>query len=79
MKIAQLPFLYDVTTLHASAKVDGQPTIYTEDDDLYLCLYYLRTIHNVLRSSGDISRAVLASKYVAFNGDSAHIRGGSLI
>lgn len=76
MKMAQLPFLYDVTTHQASDKVGGQPTIFTEDDDLDLCLYYLRTIHNVLRSSGDISRAVLASKYVAFTGDSAHIRGG---
>lgn len=79
MKMAQLPFLNHVVTHRASEKVNSQSTTFTEDDDLDLCLYYLRTLHNVLKISGDMSRAVLASKYVSFSDGSAHIRGMSLI
>ncbi|EFY87795.1 putative regulator of reproduction DopA [Metarhizium acridum CQMa 102] len=77
MKMAQLPFLNHVITHRASEKVNSQPTTFTEDDDLDLCLYYLRTLHNVLKISGDMSRAVLASKYVSFIDGSAHIRAGA--
>ncbi|KAK2612449.1 hypothetical protein QQS21_001553 [Conoideocrella luteorostrata] len=76
IKMAELPFLNDISQHRASEKVDSQPIVLAEDDDLDLCLYYLRTLHNVLRCSGDMSRAVLASKYVAFMDDSAHIRAG---
>jgi hypothetical protein len=76
MTMAQLPFLHDVASHRATDKLDSRPTTFTEDDDLDLCFYYLRTLYNVLKSTGDMSRAVLASKYVAFVGDSAHIRGG---
>ncbi|TWU71154.1 hypothetical protein ED733_001741 [Metarhizium rileyi] len=77
VKMAQLPFLNDVTSRRAGDKVNSQPTTFTEDDDLDLCLYYLRTLHNVLDVSGDVCRAVLASKYVSFSDDSAHIRAGA--
>ncbi|KFG87437.1 hypothetical protein MANI_001759 [Metarhizium anisopliae] len=77
MKMAQLPFLNHVVTHRASEKVNSQSTTFTEDDDLDLCLYYLRTLHNVLKISGDMSRAVLASKYVSFSDGSAHIRAGA--
>ncbi|KHN96423.1 Dopey [Metarhizium album ARSEF 1941] len=77
MKMAQLPFLNHVTSHHANEKVNSQPIKFTEDDDFDLCVYYLRTLYNVLRASGDMSRAVLASKYVSFSDGSAHIRAGA--
>ncbi|KAG5926408.1 hypothetical protein E4U42_003355 [Claviceps africana] len=76
-KLAELPFVQDVTAHRASEKVDSRPFVFAEDDDLDLCVYYLRTLHNVLLCSSDISPAVLASKYVAFVDDAAHIRGGA--
>lgn len=42
-----------------------ESTIFSEEDDLDLCLYYLRTLSNVLRSSGDVSWPVLASKHIS--------------
>ncbi|KAG5983717.1 hypothetical protein E4U55_007398 [Claviceps digitariae] len=77
MKLAELPFVQDITAHRASEKVDAVPLEFTEDDDLDLCVYYLRTLHNVLLCSSDISRSVLASKYVAFVEKAAHIRGGA--
>lgn len=78
MKLAELPFVQDITARRASEKVDSLPFEFTEDDDLDLCVYYLRTLHNVILCSSDVSRAVLASKYVAFVDKAAHIRGKSL-
>ncbi|GAB0138539.1 hypothetical protein EsDP_00006771 [Epichloe bromicola] len=77
VKMAELPFLQEVTTHRASEKVDSQILEFTEDDDLDLCLYYLRTLHNVFGCSGDTSRMVLASKYVAFIDKAVHIRAGA--
>ncbi|KAG6001000.1 hypothetical protein E4U54_001205, partial [Claviceps lovelessii] len=77
MKLAELPFVQDITARRASEKVDSLPFEFTEDDDLDLCVYYLRTLHNVILCSSDVSRAVLASKYVAFVDKAAHIRGGA--
>ncbi|KAG6086955.1 hypothetical protein E4U30_000289 [Claviceps sp. LM220 group G6] len=76
-KLAELPFVQDITDHRANEKVDDLRHFdFTEDDDHDLCLYYLRTLNNVLRCSGDISRAVLASKHVGFIDQVAHIRGG---
>lgn len=74
MKMAEMPFLHDVARGRATEKVDVEPNTFSEDDDLDLCLYYLRTLHNVLRCSGDMSRAVLASKYVSFADGQVQIR-----
>ncbi|KAG6008310.1 hypothetical protein E4U21_004636 [Claviceps maximensis] len=77
MKLADLPYVQDITTHRASEKVDSLPLEFTEDDDLDLCVYYLKTLHNILLCSSDISRAVLATKHVAFVDKEAHIRGGA--
>ncbi|KAG6032270.1 hypothetical protein E4U41_007275 [Claviceps citrina] len=74
--MAELPFVQDISGHRASEKVDSRPLEFTEEEDVDLCLYYLRTLHNVLRCSSEASRAVLASKYVAFVGQAAHIRAG---
>jgi hypothetical protein len=50
---------------------NGQP--FAEEDDLDLCLYYLRTLSNVLRTCGDIAWAVVASKHVSFGHHGLHI------
>lgn len=46
---------------------------FTDDDDLDLCLYYLRTFSNVLTHSGEVSRTVLASKHVSVKGEHVQI------
>lgn len=76
-RLAQLPFISDTMTRRANEKIDSNPFVFTDDDDLDLCLYYLRTLYNVIRCSGEMPRAVLASKYVAFSNGSAHIRSTS--
>jgi len=40
---------------------------FTEDDDLDLCLYYLRTLSNVLRWAPDVIWGVLAAKTVTID------------
>ncbi|KAG9257088.1 Dopey, N-terminal-domain-containing protein [Emericellopsis atlantica] len=53
---------------------DSRP--FGEEDDLDLCLYYLRTLSNVLRICGDVAWAVLASKHVSFSHQGLHISSG---
>jgi hypothetical protein len=61
-KFAGLPFL---KVHRETSKPAGQGIAFTQDDDLDLCLYYLRTLSSVLRWAPDIIWAVLASKAVA--------------
>lgn len=70
-KFCEIPFLQDLAS--NSEKSDETSVTFLEDDDLELCLYYLRTLANVLRCSGDISWGVLASKHIAFHGTQAQI------
>lgn len=37
-----------------------------EDDDLDLCLYYLRTLYHILQYSGQVSWSVLMSQHLIF-------------
>ncbi|POR36162.1 Protein dopey [Tolypocladium paradoxum] len=76
-KISTLPFLLSVSTSGSGEKVDSESILFGEDDDLDLCLYYLRTLHHVLRCTSEVSRAVLASKYLYFAGGQVHIRAGA--
>lgn len=46
---------------------------FSEDDDLDICLYYVRVLFNVLRHSGDVSWSILASKHLSFTGPRTHI------
>lgn len=60
-QFAQLPFL------RASEKKDAaqEGEHFTKDDDLDLCIYYLRTISNVFRWAPDAIWATLATKPVS--------------
>ncbi|KAF5578230.1 dopey [Fusarium pseudoanthophilum] len=49
---------------------------FSEDADLDLCLYYLRTLSNILTCAGDISWTVLSSKHVSFHGQHMQISSG---
>lgn len=50
-----------------------EPVTFSEDDDLDLCLYYLQSLVNVLRTCGDVAWGVLASKHVSSTGEHMHI------
>lgn len=54
-----------------------QPLTFDEDDDLNLCLYFLRTLHNILGCTGEASHAVLSSRYISFSSGQAQVRGRS--
>lgn len=49
------------------------PIQFSEDDDLELCLYYLRTLSNILRCSSEVSWAVVGTKHLSFEGNDAQI------
>lgn len=72
-KLSGLPFLKDTASNGANNVILGEPLIFSEDDDLDLCLYYLRTLHHVLRYSGTVSWAVLASKHLLISGSEVQI------
>lgn len=55
----QLPFLW---TSNVEAKEAQEPKEFTEDDDLDLCIYYLRTISNIFRWAPDAIWGILATK-----------------
>ncbi|KAK0392731.1 hypothetical protein NLU13_2226 [Sarocladium strictum] len=76
-KFLQMRFLADVE----SETTDGdtynpKPIQFSEDDDLELCLYYLRTLSNILRCSSEVSWAVVATKHLSFDGGIAQISSG---
>lgn len=49
--------------------------VLSEDDDVALGLYYLRTLHHVLQYSGDSAWVVLATKHVTVHEQQMHISG----
>ncbi|KAF5000647.1 hypothetical protein FGRMN_1580 [Fusarium graminum] len=73
-KLSEVPFLR--TLSESDQKVDQKPVTLSEDDDLDLSLYYLRTLSNMLTCAGDISWTVLASKHVSFHGQHMQISSG---
>ncbi|PHH86716.1 hypothetical protein CDD83_9857 [Cordyceps sp. RAO-2017] len=77
-KLAEIPCLSSVGTRGGGEKrADAEPIDFNEDDDLDLFLYYLRTLHRVLRCTEDVPRAVLASRYLYFGGGEVQIRGSA--
>ncbi|KAF5665923.1 putative regulator of reproduction [Fusarium heterosporum] len=73
-KLSEVPFLR--TLSESDQKVDQAPVTLSEDEDLDLSLYYLRTLSNILACAGDISWTVLASKHVSFHGQHMQISSG---
>lgn len=61
-QFAQLPFL---RTSPGEAGAASEPKAFTEEDDLDLCIYYMRTISNVFRWAPDAIWGILATKTVA--------------
>lgn len=61
-QFVQLPFLGN-----PASKLDASPDprAFAEDDDLDLCIYYLRTISNVFRWAPDAMWGILATKTVS--------------
>lgn len=58
-RFLQLPFL---RSAHVDAGTSHERKGFTENDDLDLCLYYLRTISNIFRWAPDAIWSVLATK-----------------
>ncbi|KAM0290239.1 hypothetical protein ACHAO9_005376 [Fusarium lateritium] len=73
-RLSDIPFLQ--TLIQNDEKLDQTPVTFSEDEDLDLSLYYLRTISNMLTCAGDISWTVLASKHVSFHGQHMQISSG---
>lgn len=61
-QFAQLPFL---RASPDEAGAASEPRAFTEDDDLDLCIYYMRTMSNVFRWAPDAIWGILATKTVA--------------
>ncbi|KAF7546352.1 hypothetical protein G7046_g9321 [Stylonectria norvegica] len=72
-KLSEIPFLHGVAE---SENVDEGRRAFSDDEDVDLCLYYLRTLSNILNSAGEISWAVLASKHISYQGQQIHISTG---
>lgn len=77
MKFGEIPFLREVGKDFQAEKSLPEPLAFTEDDDIDLCLYYLRTLYHVLIHSGETSGAVLVSKHLSF-GDMAQVQISSM-
>lgn len=58
-KLSELPFLG-----RRQGSITGPTTHFTEDDDLSLALYYIRSLSSVLRWSPEAAWAVLAKRFV---------------
>lgn len=58
-KLSELPFLR-----RRQGSITGPTTHFTEDDDLSLALYYIRSLSSVLRWSPEAAWAVLAKRFV---------------
>lgn len=77
MKFGEIPFIRKVGTDFQAEKPMPEPLAFTEDDDIDLCLYYLRTLYHVLIHSGEASGAILVSKHLSF-GDLAQVQISSM-
>lgn len=77
MKFGEIPFLREVGKDFQAEKPLPGPLALTEDDDIDLCLYYLRTLYHVLIHTGETSGAILVSKHLSF-GDVAQVQISSM-
>lgn len=66
-KFSALEFLRASNEI-GSASTSTNSTTFTAEDDLDLCLYYLRTLSNVFRWAPDVIWAVLASTTITVDG-----------
>ncbi|RBR06838.1 hypothetical protein FVER53590_08090 [Fusarium verticillioides] len=73
-RLSGVPFLQTLT--QNDEKPNQDSLSFSEDEDLDLCLYYLRTLSNILTCAGDISWTVLSSKHVSFHGQHMQISSG---
>ncbi|KAG5753128.1 hypothetical protein H9Q70_004249 [Fusarium xylarioides] len=73
-RLSDVPFLQTLT--QNDEKPNQDSLSFSEDADLDLCLYYLRTLSNILTCAGDISWTVLSSKHVSFHGQHMQISSG---
>ncbi|KOS19660.1 Protein dopey [Escovopsis weberi] len=66
IKMSELPCIRGIRLSDTEPREgpDREFIVFTEDDDLDLCLYYLRTLYHVLSCSKEASLAVLASKKI---------------
>ncbi|KAH8179988.1 protein dopey [Sarocladium implicatum] len=77
-KFTQMRFLENIEAASADSEASGPGQIqFSEDDDLELCLYYLRTLSNILRCSSEVSWNVVATKHISFEGGSAQMSSGN--
>ncbi|PFH57927.1 hypothetical protein XA68_14367 [Ophiocordyceps unilateralis] len=74
-KLSEMSFLSFIAS--DGSKTGADPIMFSRDDDLDLCLYYLRALRLVLRCTGDAPRSVLASRYLFFGGGQTQIRGSA--
>lgn len=70
-RLSDIPFLQTLT--QNDEKPNQDSLSFSEDEDLDLSLYYLRTLSNILTCAGDISWTVLSSKHVSFHGQHMQI------
>ncbi|SCN75398.1 probable regulator of reproduction DopA [Fusarium fujikuroi] len=73
-RLSDIPFLQTLT--QNDEKPNQDQLSFSEDADLDLSLYYLRTLSNILTCAGDISWTVLSSKHVSFHGQHMQISSG---
>ncbi|KAL7769371.1 hypothetical protein ACKLNR_000755 [Fusarium oxysporum f. sp. zingiberi] len=73
-RLSDIPFLQTLT--QNDEKPNQDSLSFSEDEDLDLSLYYLRTLSNILTCAGDISWTVLSSKHVSFHGQHMQISSG---
>ncbi|KAJ4008815.1 hypothetical protein NW752_008770 [Fusarium irregulare] len=73
-KLAEIPLLQTLTQSDTKNEQVSMPL--SEDEDLDLALYYLRTLSNILACAGEISWNVMASKHVSFHGQHIQISSG---
>ncbi|KKA28636.1 hypothetical protein TD95_001870 [Thielaviopsis punctulata] len=65
LKFSELPFLSSVTTGPVLAATGQQDLTISEDDDIDMCIYLIRTLTNVLRVAPDMLWSLLASTNVS--------------
>ncbi|KAJ3491402.1 hypothetical protein NLG97_g5604 [Lecanicillium saksenae] len=75
-KISALSFLKSTRIATSTDELDTTSQPFSEHDDLDLCLYYLRTMHNVLSCTGEIPWTIIGSKHVSNADGSLHISTG---
>ncbi|PHH72009.1 hypothetical protein CDD82_6219 [Ophiocordyceps australis] len=74
-KLSELSFLSSLNSASSKDSLDSlSPIMFEDDDDVDLCLYYLRSLNQILGCTGPVARHVLASKHLMFDGQEMQIR-----